>query len=85
MNTMILNIPKPRTCDHGLWITYSAGETFLSQFDKGQHSEQHHPNPYYPFLSSKDWMEVNFLSKSRLSMALIDKYLSIHMVHGLGI
>ena len=30
-------------------------------------------------------MEVNFLLKLRLSMAFIDEYLSMDMVHGLGI
>ncbi|KAH0839464.1 hypothetical protein J3R83DRAFT_271 [Lanmaoa asiatica] len=68
----------------GASATYGMGETFLSQFHKDQYSEQQRSNPYYPFASSKDWMEVNFLSKSRLSMALIDEYLSMDMVRGLA-
>jgi hypothetical protein len=69
----------------GTSATYGAGETFLSQFDKDQYLKQRRSNPYYPFTSSKDWMEAKFLLKSRLSMALIDEYLSMDVVHGLGI
>ena len=69
----------------GTSATYGAGETLLLRFNKDQYSEQRHSNPYYPFASSKDWMEANFLSKSRLSMALIDEYLSMDVVRGLGI
>ena len=69
----------------GVSATYDRGETFLSQFYKDQHLEQRHSNPYYLFVSLKDWMEVNFLSKTRLSMALIDEYLSMDVVCGLGI
>ena len=69
----------------GMSTTYGRGEIFLSQFHKDQHSEQQCSNPYHPFTSSKDWMEVNFHSKTRLSMALIDEYLSMDVVCGLGI
>ena len=68
----------------GASATYGAGETLLLRFDKDQYLEQRCSNPYYPFASSKDWMEANFLSKSRLSMAL-DEYLSMDVVCGLGI
>ncbi|KAF8548025.1 hypothetical protein OG21DRAFT_1489716 [Imleria badia] len=50
-----------------------------------QYSELRKTNPYYPFASPKDWMEANFLSKSRLSMALIDKYLSMDMTKDLSL
>lgn len=69
----------------GASTTYGVGETFLSQFDKDQYSERRRSNLYYPFASSKDWEEANFLSKSRLSMALVDEYLTMDVVRGLNI
>ena len=65
---------------NGLSAIYGVSETFLSMFQKDQYLEQRHSNIYYPFTSSKDWMEVSFLSKSRLSMAVIDKYLSMDVI-----
>ncbi|KAF8430633.1 hypothetical protein L210DRAFT_834799, partial [Boletus edulis BED1] len=37
-------------------------------------------NLYYPFTSLDDWEITNFLLKSRLSMKLINKFLSLRIV-----
>ncbi|KAG6372948.1 hypothetical protein JVT61DRAFT_6988 [Boletus reticuloceps] len=72
--------PFPEAQDPHSWVrdsfkgaatTYGRGDTFLASFRQDQYSELRKTNPYYPFTSPKDWMEANFLSKSRLSMALI--------------
>ncbi|KAF8122011.1 hypothetical protein EV363DRAFT_1456891 [Boletus edulis] len=84
--------PFPEERHPHLWVTdyfggasatYGTGDTFLSWFDKDQYSERQCSNPYYPFASSKDWMEADFLSKSRLSMTLIDDYLSMDVTKDL--
>ncbi|KAF8415527.1 hypothetical protein L210DRAFT_3616586 [Boletus edulis BED1] len=84
--------PFPEERHPHLWVTdyfggasatYGTGDTFLSWFDKDQYSERRRSNPYYPFASSKDWMEADFLSKSRLSMALIDDCLSMDVTKDL--
>ncbi|KAF8552698.1 hypothetical protein OG21DRAFT_1486019 [Imleria badia] len=78
--------PFPAAQDPHLWvrdyfdgtsITYGKGDTFLRSFHRDQYSEEWKSNLYYPFASLKDWMMAKFLSKSRLSMALIDEYLSL--------
>lgn len=81
--------PFPEARDPHSWVrdyfkgastTHGRGDTFLKSFRRDRYSDQRQSNPYYPFASSKDWMEANFLSKSRLSMALIDEYLSMDVV-----
>ncbi|KAG6378072.1 hypothetical protein JVT61DRAFT_13754 [Boletus reticuloceps] len=84
--------PFPAAQDPHLWvrdyfdgasITYGKGDTFLRSFRSDQYLEERKSNLYYPFASSKDWMTAKFLSKSRLSMALIDEYLSLDMTKDL--
>ncbi|KAF8120747.1 hypothetical protein EV363DRAFT_1188133 [Boletus edulis] len=69
----------------GASTIHGRGNTFLASFRRDQFSEQRKSNLYYPFASSKDWMEANFLSKSRLSMALIDEYLSMDVTKDLSL
>ncbi|KAF8424247.1 hypothetical protein L210DRAFT_3615138 [Boletus edulis BED1] len=84
----------PRLSDPHSWVRdyfkgastiHGRGNTFLASFRRDQFSEQRKSNLYYPFASSKDWMEANFLSKSRLSMALIDEYLSMDVTKDLSL
>ncbi|KAF8442866.1 hypothetical protein L210DRAFT_3502812 [Boletus edulis BED1] len=50
---------------------------------RDQYSEERKSNLYYPFASSKDWTTAKFLSKSKLSMALVDEYLSLDVTKDL--
>ncbi|KAG6372129.1 hypothetical protein JVT61DRAFT_7908 [Boletus reticuloceps] len=56
------------------------GETFLTLFELDPYSHYWLNNLYYPFASFKDWQVANFLPKSRLSMQLIDEFLSLQMI-----
>ncbi|KAI5994636.1 hypothetical protein EDC04DRAFT_2613138 [Pisolithus marmoratus] len=50
-------------------------------FEMDQYSSFHLTNLYYPFANLDDWEMANFLLQSKLSMAKIDEYLSLKMVH----
>ncbi|KAF8119429.1 hypothetical protein EV363DRAFT_1076614, partial [Boletus edulis] len=41
----------------------------------------HRSNLYYPFASHNDWQVANYLLQSGLSMAKIDEYLKLNLVH----
>ncbi|KAI6007996.1 hypothetical protein EDC04DRAFT_2582313 [Pisolithus marmoratus] len=45
------------------------------------YSSFHHTNLYYPFANLNDWEMANFLLGSKLSMAKIDEFLSLCLVH----
>ncbi|KAF8119890.1 hypothetical protein EV363DRAFT_1168896 [Boletus edulis] len=84
--------PFPAAQDPHLWVrdyfegasvTYGKGDTFLGSFRRDQYSEERKSNLYYPFASSKDWTTAKFLSKSKLSMALVDEYLSLDVTKDL--
>ena len=48
--------------------SFGSGMTFMDEFDSDTHQSKRIDNPYYPFVSSD------------LSMALIMKFLSLHLV-----
>ncbi|KIK12915.1 hypothetical protein PISMIDRAFT_18373 [Pisolithus microcarpus 441] len=60
---------------------FGVGNTFLRRFEMDQYSSFHLTNLYYPFANLDDWEMANFLLQSKLSMAKIDEYLSLKMVH----
>jgi hypothetical protein len=59
---------------------YGKGVTFMDLFDQDQHSEKRKINLFYPFASKQDWEVASWLSKSGLSMAAIDNFLSLELV-----
>ena len=64
----------------GAGKTYSAGEIFMDHFNADTYAEYQKMNLYYPFASRKDWEIAAFLESSNLSMAAIDKFLSLELV-----
>lgn len=60
--------------------TYGAGTTFMDDFDQDQYAQQRSHNLYYPFASREEWELASFLLRSNLSMASIDKFLSLALV-----
>ncbi|KAF8136962.1 hypothetical protein EV363DRAFT_1156554 [Boletus edulis] len=64
---------------------FDHGETFLARFKQDPYSDHRHHNLYYPFASLDDWEMANFLLKSKLSMKLIDEFLSLRMVRQMSL
>lgn len=54
--------------------------TFLQHFDRDQFSQERRCNLYYPFRSRADWDFGLWLTRSGLSMAAIDSFLSLELV-----
>jgi hypothetical protein len=59
---------------------FGRGTTFLDRFDLDKYSEERKANLFYPFASKQDWEVASWLSRSGLSMASIDKFLSLELV-----
>ncbi|KAG1817645.1 uncharacterized protein BJ212DRAFT_1269939 [Suillus subaureus] len=57
------------------------GLTFLDLFDANEHAEYRKENLFYPFALREEWEVADFLLCSALSMAAIDKFLPLSMVH----
>lgn len=56
------------------------GQTFMDGFDADTHAEERRSNTFYPFASRGDWELASWLYNSGLSMAEIDKFLSLEFV-----
>lgn len=54
--------------------------SFLDHFDRDRFSEERRSNLYYPFASRADWEFGLWLTRSGLSMAAIDSFLSLELV-----
>ena len=59
---------------------FGSGPGFLGWFQGDGDVEARSANPYYPFLSKGEWEIASFLSRSGLSMKLIDEFLSLGSV-----
>jgi hypothetical protein len=57
------------------------GLTFLERFNDDAYAHHRNDNLYYPFASFQDWELASFLLSSTLSMAAIDRFLGIELVH----
>ena len=62
---------------------FDSGPGFLSQFCD-EDTEARSINPYHLFCSKGEWEMAEFLLCSRLSMKLIDKFLSLSLVSPAG-
>jgi len=60
---------------------YRHGQTFLDRFNMDPYAVHHRDNLYYPFASHQDWELGSFLLCSSLSMAAIDEFLGLELVH----
>ena len=63
---------------------YGCGPGFLGWFQDNKNAEARSTNLYYPFLSKGEWEIAAFLSRSGLSMKLIDEFLSLSLVSHLN-
>jgi hypothetical protein len=63
--------------------TYGPGTDFMSKFNADTHSEERKDNLWYPFASKGEWELAFWLSRSGLSMALIDSFLTLQLVHAI--
>ncbi|KAG2082123.1 uncharacterized protein F5147DRAFT_590497 [Suillus discolor] len=59
------------------------GVTFLDLFDTDEYAECRKENLFYPFASKEEWKVANFLLRSPLSMAAINQFLELPMIHRL--
>lgn len=62
---------------------YGQGKSFMEVFDSDRFAEVRKDNLFYPFCNRGEWEVGQWLLGSGLSMAAIDKFLSLRMV-GLG-
>ena len=60
--------------------SYPGGKTFMDQFFADKHGELRKENLFYLFASQEDWQMASWLLHSRLSMAVIDSFLSLDLV-----
>ncbi|KAG1747218.1 uncharacterized protein EDB91DRAFT_1235953 [Suillus paluster] len=60
---------------------YQRGQTFLDRFNMDPYAVHHEDNLYYLFASRQDWELGSFLLCSSLSMAAIDEFLGLELVH----
>lgn len=60
--------------------TYGTGTTFMDHFDHDQYASERINNLYYPFATREEWEMASFLLRSDLSMADINKFLSLALV-----
>ncbi|KIJ63226.1 hypothetical protein HYDPIDRAFT_66475, partial [Hydnomerulius pinastri MD-312] len=59
---------------------YGEGMTFMGLFDSDQFAEERKTNLFYPFAGKEDWQIGHYLLASGLSMATIDKLLSLDWI-----
>ena len=59
---------------------YGRGKTFMDTFDTDRFSSEHQNNLFYPFASKAEWEFTSWLANSGLSMAAINKCLSLDIV-----
>ncbi|KAF9643411.1 hypothetical protein BDM02DRAFT_3132451 [Thelephora ganbajun] len=64
---------------------FDLGPGFLGWFRDDEDAEAQSRNPYHPFLSKGEWELAGFLSCSGLLMKLIDDFLSLDLISGLGL
>ncbi|KIK32479.1 hypothetical protein CY34DRAFT_27215 [Suillus luteus UH-Slu-Lm8-n1] len=57
------------------------GITFLDLFDANKHADYRKENLFYPFALREEWEVADFLLHSALSMAAINNFLQLSMVH----
>jgi hypothetical protein len=60
--------------------THGSGTTFMKQFNLDTFATERVKNIYYPFASRAEWELAAFLLRSDLSIAAIDKFLSLTLV-----
>lgn len=59
---------------------FGKGSTFMDRFDDDENASMREDNLFYPFASREDWELASWLSRSSLSMASIDSFLSLELV-----
>jgi hypothetical protein len=60
--------------------TFGPGTTFMQQFEGDKFAEERTQNLYYPFSSREEWELAAFLLSSDLSLAALDRFLSLNLV-----
>jgi hypothetical protein len=63
--------------------TFGRGTTFMQQFECDEFAEERTQNLFYPFASRAEWELASFLLRSDLSLAALDKFLSLNLVRPL--
>jgi hypothetical protein len=63
--------------------TFGSGTTFMQQFESDEFAEERTQNLFYPFASRAEWELAAFLLRSDLSLAALDKFLSLNLVSAL--
>ncbi|RDB31099.1 hypothetical protein Hypma_000008 [Hypsizygus marmoreus] len=64
---------------------HGTGTTFMDQFDLDEYASERVDNLFYPFASRDEWELSSFLLRSGLSMASINKFLTLKLIQRLGL
>ena len=64
----------------GATQTYGKGSTFMNGFDGDKYAAMRKENLYYLWASQPEWELAAFLLRSSLSMAAINKFLSLDLM-----
>lgn len=67
----------------GCGQTYPGGKTFMANFWEDTYAEERSTNLYYPWASKQEWEFASWLLRSGLSMAAIDRLMSLDIVSNL--
>ena len=67
-------------CYPGASANYGRGHTFMDTFNADRFSSERQNNLFYPFSSKAEWEFASWLASSGLSMAAINKCLSLDIV-----
>jgi hypothetical protein len=59
---------------------FGAGETFMDRFHQDRFNSERADNVYYPFASRSEWELASYLTRSGLSVASINKFISLALV-----
>ncbi|KAG9314871.1 hypothetical protein JVU11DRAFT_3970 [Chiua virens] len=82
--------PEPEQAWPGQYIkifkgcreTFPGRKTFMDNFREDQYLEERKNNFYYPWVSKQEWEFASWLLRSGLSMAAIDRLLSLKIIGG---
>lgn len=83
-----MDVEDPPVDEHNFFIEkfpgaaeiFGASATFMDRFDQDPYSMERTDNIFYPFASRSEWELASYLLRSNLSMASLDKYLSLTLV-----
>jgi hypothetical protein len=60
--------------------TFGRGMTFMDHFHNDKYTKERVANVYFPFCSAEEWQLASFISRSNLSVPMIDELINLRLV-----